>query len=104
MIKVSIFYPNGPDAYFDEAYYRDHHMPMVKNRLGEHCKYYTIDKAVPDGSGTVNAPYIAMGHLYCESVEAFQTGLGLHAEEIMADISSYTNQAPIIQFSEVLVG
>lgn len=104
MIKVSIFYPNGPDAHFDETYYRDHHMPMVKNRLGAHCKYYTIDKAILDGPDTSSAPYIAMGHLYCASVEAFQTGFGLHAEEIMADISNYTNQTPTIQFSEVLVG
>lgn len=104
MIKVSVMYPNGPDAHFDEAYYRDRHMPMVKNLMGEHCQYYTVDRAIADGVPASNAPYIAMGHLFCASVDAFQAGFGPHAKEILADIPNYTNQAPVMQFSEVLVG
>ncbi len=45
-----------------------------------------------------------MGHLFCESVEAFQAGFGPHTKEIMGDIPNYTNQKPIIQMSDVLVG
>jgi len=104
MIKVSVMYPNGPDARFDEAYYVDQHMPMVKQLMGDYCKYYTVDKAVSAGSSDANAPYIAMGHLFCESVEAFQAGFGPHTKKIMEDIPNYTNQSPVIQFSEVLVG
>ena len=103
MIKVSVMYPNGPDARFDEAYYRDHHMPMVKRLMGDYCKYYTVDRAL-DGMPESNRPYIAMGHLFCDSVEAFQAGFGPHSKEIMADIPNYTNQTPLIQISEVLVG
>jgi uncharacterized protein (TIGR02118 family) len=97
-------YPNGPDARFDEAYYREHHMPMVKKLMGDYCKYYTVDRAIPTGLPESNTPYIAMGHLFCDSVDAFQAGFGPHAKEIMADIPNYTNQTPLIQFSEVLVG
>jgi uncharacterized protein (TIGR02118 family) len=104
MIKVSVMYPNGSDAVFDEAYYRDRHMPMVKNLMGEHCKYYTVDRAMSGGSPESNAPYIAMGHLFCDSVDAFQAGFGPHTKAIMADIPNYTNQTPVIQISEVLVG
>jgi len=104
MIKVSVMYPNGPDAHFDEAYYRDQHMPMVKKLMGEHCKYYAVDLAHASTSPESNAPYIAMGHLFCESVEAFQNGFGPHTKAIMADIPNYTNQKPVIQISEVLVG
>jgi uncharacterized protein (TIGR02118 family) len=103
MIKVSVMYPNGPDARFDEAYYRDRHMPMVKKLMGDFCKYYTVDRAISPGSSEPNAPFIAMGHLFCDSVDAFQAGFGPHSEEIMADIPNYTNQAPVIQISEVLV-
>lgn len=103
MIKVSVMYPNGPDAHFDEAYYRDRHMPMVKKLMGDHCKYYTVDRAVA-GAPQANAPYIAMGHLFCDSIDAFQAGFGPHSTEIMADIPNYTNQKPVIQMSEVLVG
>jgi hypothetical protein len=37
-------------------------------------------------------------------MDAFQTGFGPHTKEIMADIPNYTNQKPVIQISEVLVG
>ena len=104
MIKISVMYPNGPDAHFDEAYYRDKHMPMVKNLMGDYCKYFTVDGAIPGGVPADNAPYIAMGHLFCDSVAAFQAGFGPHTKEIMADIPNYTNQKPVIQMSEVLVG
>lgn len=104
MIKVSVMYPNGPEARFDDAYYRDQHMPMVQKLMGEYCKYFTIDKALDGAAALSNAPYIAMGHLYCESVEDFQAGFGPHTKEIMGDIPNYTNQTPIVQMSEVLVG
>lgn len=104
MIKVSVMYPNGPEARFDDAYYRDQHMPMVQKLMGEYCKYFTIDKALDGAAAQSNAPYIAMGHLYCESVEDFQAGFGPHTKEIMGDIPNYTNQTPIVQMSEVLVG
>jgi uncharacterized protein (TIGR02118 family) len=45
-----------------------------------------------------------MGHLVCDSVEAFQTGFGPHTRAIMGDIPNYTNQKPVIQISEVVVG
>jgi len=45
-----------------------------------------------------------MCHSYCDSVEAFQAGFGPHAKEIMADIPNYTDQSPVIQISEVVVG
>jgi uncharacterized protein (TIGR02118 family) len=104
MIKVSVMYPNGPDAQFDAAYYRDRHMPMVKKLMGDYCKYYTVDKAISAGAPEANTPYIAMGHLFCDSLDAFQAGFGPHAEQIMADIPNYTNLTPVIQMSEVLVG
>jgi uncharacterized protein (TIGR02118 family) len=44
-----------------------------------------------------------MCHISCESVEAFQAGFGPHAQEIMADIPNYTDQAPAVQISEVVV-
>jgi uncharacterized protein (TIGR02118 family) len=104
MIKISVMYPNGPDIHFDDAYYRDRHMPMVKSLMGDNCKHYTVDRAISSGMPGSDAPYIAMGHLFCESVDAFQAAFGPHATEIMADIPNYTNQTPVIQISEVLVG
>ena len=41
---------------------------------------------------------------FCDSIEAFQAGFGPHAREIMGDIPNYTDQTPVIQISEVVVG
>jgi len=46
MIKVSVMYPNKEGARFDHQYYRDKHMPLVKTRMGDACKYYTVDKGL----------------------------------------------------------
>lgn len=104
MIKISVMYPNSPDAHFDEAYYRDKHIPMVQRLMGDYCKYYAVDRAIAGAQPASNAPYIAMGHLFCNSVADFEAGFGPHAKEIMADIPNYTGQTPIIQYSEVLAG
>jgi uncharacterized protein (TIGR02118 family) len=104
MIKVSVMYPNAPGARFDHAYYRDKHMPLVKSLMGESCKSYTVDKGIAGGSPGAPATYIAMCHLFCDSVEKFQAGFGPHAKQILADIPNYTDQNPVLQISEVVVG
>jgi uncharacterized protein (TIGR02118 family) len=103
MIKVSVMYPNTPGARFDHDYYRDKHMPLVKARMGDSCKYYTVDKGLAGGTPGAPAVYVGMCHIFCDSVEAFQRGFGPHAKEIMADIPNYTDQTPVIQISEVVV-
>ena len=90
MIKVSVMYPNTPGARFDHAYYRDQHMPFVKAKMGDSCKYYTVDKGLAGGAPGEPATYIGMCHIFCESVEAF-------------DIPNYTDLAPVLQISEVVV-
>ena len=104
MIKVSVMYPNTPGARFDHAYYAEKPMPMVKAKMGASCKYYTVDKGLAGGAPGTPATYIGMCHIFCDSVESFQAGFGPHAEEIMADIPKYTDLAPVIQISEVVVG
>jgi len=79
-------------------------MPLVKARMGDSCKYYTIDRGVA-GAAPGDAPtYVGMCHIYADSVEAFQKGFGPHAQEIMGDIPNYTDLSPVIQISEVVVG
>jgi len=104
MIKVSVMYPNTPGARFDHKYYRNKHMPLVKERMGDKCKYYTIDKGLAGGEPGSPATYVGMCHIFCDSVEAFQAGFGPHAKEILADIANYTDLKPILQISEVVVG
>jgi uncharacterized protein (TIGR02118 family) len=104
MIKVSVMYPNTPGARFNHEYYRDTHMPLVKQRMGDTCKFYTVDKGLAGGAPGTAATYVGMCHIYADSVETFQKGFGPHAAEIMGDIPNYTDLAPVIQISEVVVG
>jgi uncharacterized protein (TIGR02118 family) len=104
MIKVSVMYVNKPGARFNHDYYRDTHMPLVKARMGDSCLYYTIDKGLAGGAPGSAATYVGMCHIFCDSVESFQRGFGPHAKEITDDIANYTDIAPVIQISEVVVG
>jgi len=104
MIKVTVLYLNKPGARFDHAYYRDKHMPLIRARMGKHCKSYTIDRGIAGRAPGAPAPYVAMSHIYCDSVESFQAGFGPHVEEFLADIPNYTDLTPEVQISEVVVG
>lgn len=103
MIKVSVMYPNTPGARFDHEYYRDKHMPLVQSRMGDYCKYYTVDKGLAGMSPGAPATYIGMCHIFCDSADAFEKGFGPHAAEILADIPKYTDLEPVMQISEVVV-
>jgi len=76
MIKVSVMYPNKSDARFDHDYYRNKHMPLVKARMGDACKYYTIDKGLAGGAPGSPATYVGMCHIFADSVETFQKSFG----------------------------
>ena len=103
MIKVSVMYANEPGARFDHDYYRDKHMVLIKQRMGAHLKKYTVDKGLAGGAPGTPATYIAMCHLFCESVDTFQAGMGPHMTEILGDIANYTDLKPVMQISEVVV-
>jgi uncharacterized protein (TIGR02118 family) len=104
MIKVSVMYPNTPNARFDHEYYRDKHMPLVKALMGDNCKSYSVDKGLAGGAPGAPATYIAMCHIFCDSVETFQAGFMPNIREIMADVPKYTDLTPVLQISEVVVG
>jgi uncharacterized protein (TIGR02118 family) len=104
VIKVSVMYPYQEGARFDHDYYRDRHMPLLKTRMGDHCRYYTIDRGVAGSAPGQPPTYVAMCHVFCDSFDAFQAGFGPHAKEILGDIANYTDLQPVLQVSEVVVG
>jgi uncharacterized protein (TIGR02118 family) len=103
MITVSVMYANTPDARFDHNYYRDTHMPLLKARMGAACLSYSIEKGIGGIPPGTPAPYIAMCHIHCESVDAFLAAFGPHMHEILADIPNYTDLQPQVQMSEIVV-
>lgn len=103
MIKVSVMYPHAPGAKFDHDYYRDRHMPMVQRLMGAHLRRYTVDRGISSGDPGSPPVYAAAGHLYCDSLQAFQEGFGPHSAEILGDIPRYTDIKPVMQISEIVV-
>ncbi len=101
MVKVSVLYPNAANCKFDMDYYLDRHMPMVEQKLGAACKNIEVDQGVAGGAPGAPAPYIAIGHLYFDSVDAFHAAFAPHAQAIRSDIPNYTNSQPTIQISNI---
>lgn len=103
MIKVSVIYPRSEGTEFDIDYYCSSHMPMVQNLLGEACTGIAAEECLAGGAPGAPAPYHAMGHLYFETMEDFQTSFGPNGEQIMADVPNYTNVEPTLVVSEVRI-
>jgi uncharacterized protein (TIGR02118 family) len=102
MIRVSVLYPGGEGKTFDIAYYCEKHMPMVQRLLGAAVKGVSVDFGIASADGSA-APYMAIGCLTFDSVEAFRGSFGPQAAEIQGDVPNYTNVRPIIQISEVKI-
>lgn len=103
MVKVSVFYPNRPGSHFDMSYYCSKHIPMVQELLGSTLKSVAVEEGLAGASVGSEPVYLAMGHLYFDSVEAFQQAWAPHAMQIVADIPNYTNSEPTIQMSIVRI-
>ena len=101
MIRVTVVYPNTKGSHFDIAYYCKTHIPLVQKLVGPTLKAVAVEHGIAGGTPGSAAPYLAIGQLQFDSVEAFQASFGPHAQEIMADIPNYTNAQPVIQISEV---
>lgn len=101
MIKLSVFYPYQENARFDHDYYLNSHLPLLKKLMGDACLKYEVDKGLNGGAPGSKPVYFAMCHVYCESLEAFQTSFGPHAEVVTKDVANYTDLTPVMQISEV---
>ncbi len=61
-----------------------------------------VDQGVAGGAPGQSPPFVAVGHLQFESVEAFQAAFAPHTAEILGDVANYTTITPAMQISEVL--
>jgi uncharacterized protein (TIGR02118 family) len=101
VIKVSVFYANGEGKHFDIAYYCEKHMPLVQRLCGQALQSMAVEHGLSGMAPGSPAPFLAMGHLYFETVDTFQAAFGPHLNEIISDVPNYTNIEPRIQISEV---
>ena len=104
MIKFNVIYPHKDGARFDHDYYREKHLPMLAERLGEACIAYSIDKGLAGREPGSPSPFLASCSVLCESVEKLQRALEPHTHEIRADVKNYTDVTPVVWISDVVVG
>lgn len=102
MIKVTAQYPNIDGGQFDIAYYAQAHMPMVRALLGSAIKHIEVECGLTAGAPGSTPAFVAAGHLYFESLEAFHAAFAPHAEAIRADIANYTDIKPQVQIGQIV--
>jgi len=102
VIRVSVLYPNSPDAKFNMQYYSNEHIKLVTDRVGSAIVSAELNSGLGSAAPGEPAPYIAAGHLLFNSLADFQGAFGPHAEEIMGDVPNFTNIEPMIQISEIV--
>ena len=102
LIKISVMYPFADGKTFDMAYYEAKQMPMVAGILGSNLVKYTIEKGVASGIPNQPLPYVAIVTFYVRSLQDYQAAIGPNRDAIRADITNYTNIAPVILVSEVV--
>ena len=102
MVKMSIFYPNGADTTFDFDYYANTHLANFAEVLGEDLMAMEIEKATASAVPDQLPPFVAVGTIYCESMEAIAKAMEKVGAHLNQDIPNYTNVMPQIMFSEVV--
>ncbi len=92
MIKVSVMYPKTEGASFDMEYYKTKHFEIVDRTMMP--SKWEIDAGI-DG------PYETVAHLYFDSMEAMQAGMG-EASEAAADVPNFTTIQSVVQIANVV--
>ena len=84
----------------NHEYYRETHLPLVRGLLGTAVRRAEIDRAIAGPTQDAPRVWMASGHLFFDTMEAFQSAFGPHAAVIMADLPNFTNVQPHIVISE----
>ncbi|MBD0270870.1 MAG: EthD family reductase [Acetobacteraceae bacterium] len=102
MVLVSVLYPNQAGSRFDERYYMDKHIPLVRQRWGA---MGLTDLRVLRGTGTPDggpASFRVMALLTFSSADALQKAAAAHGAELFGDIPNFTDVQPVAQVNEAL--
>jgi uncharacterized protein (TIGR02118 family) len=103
MIKISIFYPAGPQTRFDHDYYESVHIPMAIKLLGAAVKSVSVERGVSPGAPWPEPTYVAVAHFVVESKAAYEAALFPHLAQLQGDLVNYSSVPAMIQFSDITV-
>ncbi|WP_158700949.1 EthD family reductase [Phytohalomonas tamaricis] len=103
MIIVSVMYPYQENSHFDMEYYQHSHRSLVKERLGDALKGFSIEQGISSSESDEKPRYVAIARLLFDSHDAFAAAMGPHQEEFTQDVANFTNLTPSMQISELVV-
>ncbi|MEO8713228.1 MAG: EthD family reductase [Parafilimonas sp.] len=103
MIKVSVLYPNGEGKKFDMDYYCNKHFQLVKELSGAAIRKVEIEQGIAGGTPDAEATYMAMGHIFFDSIDDFNASFVPHTNIFVNDIPNFTNAVPVVQISQVIM-
>jgi uncharacterized protein (TIGR02118 family) len=92
MIRLSVMYPRSDGTTFDMDYYKSKHTEIVLRTLRP------VKWEIDDG---IDGPYVAIGHLYFESMDTMGTAMS-NGVEATGDVTNFTDVEPAFQISEVV--
>ncbi|SFJ97880.1 EthD family reductase [Caulobacter sp. UNC279MFTsu5.1] len=100
MVIFSVLYPATPGARFDQAYYDDVHIPLVKAAYAPTgLKDVQVLRGLPGPDGGA-PPFLLMAHLIFDGPEALAASLGgPRGPEVRGDVAKFTDIQPITQVS-----
>jgi uncharacterized protein (TIGR02118 family) len=102
LATLTVIYPNQPGGRFDERYYIDHHIALVRRLWGP---MGLTDVRLLRGVGTLDggsAPYRVIALVSFTSADALRQALASYSEEVFASIRKYTDIEPEMQVNEDL--
>jgi uncharacterized protein (TIGR02118 family) len=104
MIRVSFFYPNTPESFFNLDYFLNQHLPKVQKVLQpEGLAGVEVDRGIGTSNPEIPLQYSVIEHLLFNNFEEMQCALGMHSPGLMADVPNFTNVKPVVQINSVVL-
>lgn len=101
MIRIAAAYPRQEGKSFDMEYYLHTQLPMVWKKFSPYgLRKIEVDQGI-ERPGGGSSPFFAIGYLYFDSLADFQECYAKAGQEVVGNISNYSQVAPLIQVGQV---
>ena len=102
MARITILYPNAPDAQFDMEYYKNSHLELVRSLFGDAVTQIAVHKGL-GGPGGTPAAFLVATTIDFRDLAALGAAIEQNGEKISADVANFTPIVPTIQIEEKIV-
>lgn len=98
MVTMTVLYPYDPENPFDEAYYGERHIALIREVWGDAVTGVTVHHALAGLAG--DPPFSTVAQVDFASMEAFQQAMAHpRSAEVQADVVNFAGVTPSVQLS-----